>query len=81
MGRWYIRDLIADLLIISLSSALLWHFSNIWRYGQYFAAEPNIIIRSLETVGLLLILVFGLSKYISDLRRGLKGKGDRSESQ
>ncbi len=81
MIRGHIRDLIADLLIISLSGALLWHFSNIWRYGQYLAVESNIIIRSLETVGLMLILVFGVSRYIGDLRRGLKGKGDRSQSQ
>jgi len=71
MRRLYFKDFITDLLIIGLSSALLWHFSNIWRYGQYFAVEPNIIIRSLETVGLLLILIFGISKYISDLRRWL----------
>jgi len=70
-----VKDLVLDGVIIGLSAALLWHFSNIWRYGQYLVGEPNIAIRSLETAGLLLILAFGVSKYISDLRRGLKGKG------
>lgn len=69
-----VKDLITDVLIISLSAALLWHFSNIWRYGEYLVGESNIIIRSLETLGLLFILGFGVSKYISDLRRGLKRK-------
>jgi len=70
-----VKDLITDVLIISLSAALLWHFSNIWRYGEYLVGESNIIIRSLETAGLLFILGFGVSKYINDLRRGLKRKG------
>ncbi len=70
-----VKDLITDVLIISLSAALLWHFSNIWRYGEYLVGESNIIIRSLETLGLLFIFAFGVSKYINDLRRGLKRKG------
>ena len=70
-----VKDLITDALVISLSAALLWHFSNIWRYGEYLVGESNIIIRSLETLGLLFIFAFGVSKYINDLRRGLKRKG------
>ena len=63
-----IKDIIADGVIIGMSAAFLWHFSNIWRYGQYLVGESNIVIRSLETVGLLAILVFGISKYVSDLK-------------
>ena len=70
-----IKDLITHGLIIGMSAALLWHFSNIWRYGQHLIGEPNNIILSLETAGLIAILVFGISKFISDLRRGLKRKG------
>jgi len=69
-----VKDLVFDAVIIGLSAALLWHFSNIWRYGQHVVGEPNIAIRSLETAGLLFILAFGVSKYISDLRRGVKRK-------
>jgi len=63
------RNAIADGAIIGLSISLLWHFSNIWRYGQHSIQEPNIIILSLETAGLLVILIFGISKCISDLKR------------
>ena len=63
-----VEDIIADGLISGLSAALLWHFSNIWRYGQYLIWEPNIVIRCLETAGLLLIFAFGIVKYIRDLR-------------
>ncbi len=75
MSRMKVKDLVLNAAVIGLSAALLWHFFNIWRYGQYLVGEPNIVIRSLETAGLLLILAFGVSKYISDLRKGLKGKG------
>ncbi len=63
-----VKDIIADGVIIGMSAAFLWHFSNIWRYGQYLVGEPNIVIRSLETAALLAILVFGIGKYISDLK-------------
>lgn len=71
-SRVNVKSLAGNLILIGLSASLLWHFSNIWRYGQYLAGEPNIAIRSLETGGLLLILAFGVGKYISDL----KGKGN-----
>lgn len=57
-------------LLIGMSAAFLWHFSNIWRYGRYLVGEPNILIRSLETIGLLAILVFGILSFIALLRRG-----------
>ena len=63
-----IKDIIADGVIIGMSAAFLWYFSNIWRYSQYLVGEPNTLIRSLETAGLLAILVFGISKYVSDLK-------------
>jgi hypothetical protein len=63
------KNIMADSMLVGLSLAFLWHFSNIWRYGQYLAQEPNIIIRSLETVMLLVILVFGVSRLVGDFRR------------
>ena len=63
-----VKDLVLDTVVIGLSAAWLWHFSNIWRYGQHLVGEPNIAIRSLETAGLLIILAFGVGKYISDLK-------------
>jgi len=63
-----IKDIIADTVIVGMSAAFLWHFLNIWRYGQYLIRESNIVIRSLETAGILAILAFGIGKYISDLK-------------
>ena len=69
-----IRELIIDALLIGMSSALLWHFSNIWLYDKHFITEPNIWIRSAETIGLLIILIFGIAKYIKDLRMAVSRK-------
>jgi len=69
-----IREIIIDGLIIGMSSALLWHFSNIWRYEKHFISEPNIWIRSIETAGLIIILIFGIGKYVRDLHIAVSGK-------
>jgi len=63
------KEVIGDSLVIGMSAALLWHFSNIWRYGQHLIQEPNIIILSLETAMLLLIFAFGVYKLVGDFRR------------
>jgi len=72
--RMNTSDLIASGVIVGMSSALLWHFTNIWRYGQHLIQEPNTVVLSLETAGLLVILVFGVSKFISVLPRRRRGK-------
>ncbi len=73
-----IQDFFADTLIVGLSSALLWHFSNIWRYGQYLVKEPNIAILCIETAGLLIILGFGTGKFVRDIKAK---RGDKDHSQ
>jgi len=69
-----VRDFIGDALMTGMSVALLWHFSNIWRYGQHLIQEPNILILSLETAFLLFIFAFGIYKLAYDLSRLRKGK-------
>ncbi len=55
-----------------MSATFLWHFSNIWLYGQYLVGEFKIVIRILETAGFLAILGFDINKYVNDLK-GKKG--------
>ena len=62
------KSLAADVMLIGLSASLLWHFSNIWRYGNHLVREPNIVILSVETAGLVFVLVFGVIKCIYDLK-------------
>ena len=60
------KNTFSNMIIISLSAVLLWHFSNIWRFGQHLVGEPNIIVRSIETALIAGILVFGMVKFVRD---------------
>ncbi len=75
-GRFYEKtremskiNIAIDSIVIGLSVALLWHFSNIWRYGQHLIREPNITILIIETGFLLLVLTFGILKCMHDAKR------------
>jgi len=63
------RSILTDILVITMSGSFLWHFSNIWRYGQHLIQEPNILVKSLETAMFLFILAFGIYKLVYDVRR------------
>ncbi len=71
MGDEAMKQALAGGVIMGMSAAFLWHFSNIWRYGEHLVGEQSILIRSLETAGLLVILGFGY--YLLDNARGVKG--------
>jgi len=77
------KDLVFDTAMVGVSAALLWHLSNIWRYGQHLIQEPNIVILSLETAGLLLILAFRVTRLVITPRRkkGIEIKTSRVLSQ
>jgi len=74
-----IKDAIRDAMLIGLSGAFLWHFSNIWRYGQHLIQEPNIIILMAETGGLLIIFAFGLVSFINNLRRKRRSRNEAKQ--
>jgi len=76
-SRMDLKEFFVDVLIISMSASFLWHFSNIWRYGQCLVGEPSIAIRSLETAWFLFIFVFGIYKLVYDLRRVRKVRRER----
>ena len=69
MSRWHI---VGDIVVIGLGSALLWHLTNIWRFGQHLIQEPNTIILVVETIGCAVFVAFGLIKIIIDSKRTLK---------
>jgi len=52
------------LLNIALTSALLWHFSNIWRFEWVLIGEPNLWIRTGETLLLAAILIYNLTQIL-----------------
>ena len=59
-------------LIMALSAALLWHFLNIWRYGEHLIREPNQVTLVLETVLLGVIHSLGVYWFVKGLSRDNK---------
>ena len=60
---------IKDSLIIGMSLSLLWHFSNIVRYGSHIIQEPNTAILIGEVTLLFSILLFGLWSAVRVFRK------------
>ena len=67
------RRILISLCTIAVSLALLWHFSNIWRFGEHIIREPNIVILISETLLLIGILLFGIYSFIKELKGGKEG--------
>ena len=59
------------LLLVAVSLALLWHFSNIWIYGEHLIQEPSRWVLVLETIGIIAIIAFGIYGAIKELRDNL----------
>lgn len=68
MRKKDVSSVLTNGLLIGLSAALLWHFAGIWQYGEYLIAEPSQPVLIAETVGLVAVLVFGVYRFIQNLK-------------
>lgn len=75
------RATIVSGLIIGMAAAFLWHFSNIWRFGQYLVGEQSVTVRIMETLGLLLILAFGILNLIYEWRKIASSKDKKTDKE
>lgn len=57
------------MMVIGMSSAFLWHFSNIWIKGEHLIQEPARWFLILETISIVVILLFGLYRAKKELKR------------
>ena len=64
-----LRDVLSYLALTGCALAFLWHFANIWLYGVTQAAEPNLVIRSCETVLFVVLLGLGIERMIAAVRK------------
>jgi len=62
------REYLAYSMIMGMSAAFLWHFSNIIRFGSHYIREPNLVILSTEIVFLCACFTFALLSVIKLLR-------------
>ena len=57
------------LCLIGVSMGLLAHWVTIWIYGAVIISEPNKTILTLETIGIVSILAFGIYRAKKELER------------
>lgn len=69
--------IINSLIVIALSFAFLWHFSNIWLYGQHLIQEPSSLRLYSETILLALIALFGLFMFVLEVTIDYKGRKEK----
>ena len=55
-------------IVIGMSVAFLWHFSNIVLFGQHIIQEPNLVILVSEIVLISACLIFAIVCLIQLLR-------------
>ena len=55
--------IVLSVCTVAMASALLWHFSNIVRYGSHYIAEPKVMVLWSEVAvisGMLIVGIIGL---------------------
>ncbi len=67
-NKW--KNIISNTLLISFGMSLLWHFSNIVRYGSHYIQEPNAVILWAEIAWVSLVVCWGI--YSLSSKAGLK---------
>ena len=60
-------SIIIRILLIAVSASLLWHFSNIWRFGSHYIQEPSLGILLLETLGVGTILILATLNLVKEI--------------
>ena len=58
--------------LVGACLALLWHFSNIIKYGSHYIQEPNGTILALEVILIGSLAILAVTNIILDLRAWLK---------
>ncbi len=64
--------LISGIINVGLSVFVLWHLSNIFRYGEFIITESNSLILLVETIAIVAFLIFGIYLLIYFYRRAIR---------
>jgi hypothetical protein len=64
--------LTSGIINVGLSVFVLWHLSNIFRYGEFTIFESNPLILLAETIATIAFLAFGIYLFIYFYRRSIR---------
>jgi len=54
---------------IAFGLGILWHFSNIIRYGRFYISEPNNVILAVEVSVIVILVILAVFSLISLYKR------------
>ncbi len=63
------KNIISNILLIGVCLALLWHFSNIVRYGEHLIQEPNTGVLVAEILLIASMAIYAVVRTIAEVRR------------
>ena len=63
-----LKGTLASILVIALGVILIVHFALFWIYGGVFIHESNKIILTMETFMSVIILGFGVERFLSSCK-------------
>lgn len=66
------RNILAAMLLISISAAMAAVFAAMWIVGAVTVTEANSIVRSLELAFFSLVFLFGIERLIAALKERIK---------
>jgi hypothetical protein len=64
--------LTSGIINVGLSVFVLWHLSNIFRYGEFTIFESNPLILLAETIATIAFLVFGIYLFFYFYKRAVR---------
>jgi len=71
------NNIILSLTSFSMGSFLLFHFAMIWALGRFYIYESNVIVLFLETLLIVVILLFSLYCFLNGLRKTKSRNDDK----
>lgn len=64
-----LKEIGGDIFIVAFGVFMLWCFVTIYtKGGVMFAVEPNLAVLALEILATVVIVVWGLERFVDDLR-------------
>lgn len=73
-------SIIIRILLIAVSAGLLWHFTNIWRFGSHYIQEPSLGILLFEALGVGAILILAILNFIKLIKERNERNSEDSHS-
>lgn len=66
--NWNLKEIVFDIIGVGSFAFMAWLFANFWIRGEFYVGEPNLLIRTLETIFIGSGLLLGFERFFKDLK-------------